>query len=202
MSRKAHFFRQIRESLPYKINFDASNNDHISLTNHLTFSGVFDWEFKFSFSAESSGYAPIFGTNVDQSRVLVSQTNSKIIVNLGDNSSIIYTYPFLFNTTYVLRLRRDSSSDVYMNVNGSSDILLGNRTGTFGAPNASSTYLGRVASRYLTGWIEYANIGGDYDFQLNEGSGSTVTSETNNQTATIQTTQNINYINNTMWEEI
>ena len=182
------------------LNLDAANQDRIELTTHMMYSGVFDWEFKFSFSAESSGFAPVFGTNVAQSRIIVSQTTSRVIINLGDNSILMYSYPFTFNTEHVMRLRRDGSNNVYITLDGNSEVFLGVRTGTWGALAAVITYIGRSEARFLTGEMFYANLGGNDDFQLNEGSGATVTSEIGGSTGTIVTTQDLNYINNVMWE--
>ena len=156
MSSKSHFFRGLKEE--YLINFNSTNNDSIITDVNVVIPGAFNWEIKFSFSSESSSYAGLFG-NVDQSRVIVSSALSRLIVNLGNNSTLLASYPFQFNPDYVLKVRRDLSNDVYYSVDGNSEVLLGNNAGEFGdtVPNQKLN-IGRVANRYLTGRIYYLKM--------------------------------------------
>ncbi len=204
MSRKAHFFRQITQVTPYKLNLDTSNTDHISLNHVPTFPGIFDWKFKFNVTTETSSFAPIIGADTGRSRVQVSFSLGRIQIQLGESSSIVYNYPFTSNTDYTLRIRRDSSDDIYMTVNGGTEILVGNKSGSFGNGTIPATvvYIGRASTRYFGGYIEYVNLGGNDNYQLNEGSGATVNSQIGGNSGTIQTTQDINYINNTMWQQV
>ena len=197
MSSKSHFFRGLKEE--YLINFNSTNNDSIITDVNVVIPGAFNWEIKFSFSSESSSYAGLFG-NVDQSRVIVSSSLSRLIVNLGNNSTLLASYPFQFNTDYVLKVRRDLSNDVYYSVDGNSEVLLGNNAGEFGdtVPNQKLN-IGRVANRYLTGRIYYLKMFDYGNWNMNDGSGFNVQGSDGNN-GTIDTNQDINYVNNVMWK--
>jgi hypothetical protein len=199
MSSKSHFFRQSNSE--YLLNFNKANLDRILTDVNVVIPGDFNWEIKFSFSAEESSYAALFG-NVDQSRVIVSSSLSRLIVNLGNNSILLASYPFLFNTDYVLKIRRDINNDVYYSVNGSNDVLLGNNSGQFGdtVPNQVLN-IGKVGNRYLTGKIYYLKMFNYGNWNMNDGSGFNVKGSDGNN-GTINTTQNINYVNNVMWKNV
>ena len=88
---------------------------------------------------------------------------------------------------------------MFITINEGLEVNIGNRTGTWGN-TFGSTYFGRARTRFLTGKIYYVNLGGDSYYKLNEGSTAIVTSSTGVNTGVITTNQDINYINNTMWE--
>ena len=209
MSNKSHFFRQSSGG-EYLLNFeqDGSLGDYILLNQPLVFNDVFRFEFRFIIKTEFNGYAPVFGHSQGTSsvnRILVSKTNAKTIINIGGSSSgnsLIYNYPFQFETEYVFILERDINDDIYLTINDEPTVLIGNNSNSWaGANPTGETKIGATGQRYLTGQIFYADLGQGNLFLLNEGSGNIVTAENNIQ-GEIKTTKDINYINNVMWEKI
>ena len=203
MGANKFFFSQFRNS-GYLLNFNATNQDYILKNTSVSYSGAFRLEIKFSFSEEDNGYAPIFGISsgtISSNRILVSKTNAKTIINIGGSQNLLSrNYPFQFNTEYVYILERDINGVVFVTINNETSVNLGVLNGTLGGSNLD-TKIGATAQRYLTGHIYYADLGNEILFKLNEGRGSIVTAE-NNAQGEIKTNQDINYINNVMWEKI
>ena len=95
---------------------------------------------------------------------------------------------------------RDASNNLTVTVKNGTPISMGFNNSVLLIEN-----LGRSQARYFDGLYEYFSLTSSTQnivFDLNEGSGATVTSESGNETGTITTTQNLAYINSTVWETI
>jgi len=179
----------------YRLNLDKANTDNIVHDQVVVLSGVFDIFFKFSVRAEDNQFAPLIGGD-GTTRIFISPSRSEIWITFDNGSnSVIGGLSLSLNTEYELRVYRGGDNIVYYELNGGAPTTV--RTTT---SDLTFQYVGRSQTRYFDGYITEANYGGDYNFQLNEGSSAAVNSELGSKTGAITTTQDLTYINNTMWE--
>jgi len=183
-----------------KLLLNSVSDDHIVLTNPVTYSGAFYVEFDVFITSEPvSNFAALCsgGTvgELNRCRFLVSPSQNRIFVGIDEVSNDSFTTQLEFNTNYAIRLIRDGSNNVSVTVNGGIPQSLGNLTGDFIVDKLFK------ADDYSTikafnGSVASIDLNGDV-FELS-GPGNTITSS-NSTTGVITTTQDINYINDTVW---
>lgn len=171
-------------SLNCILNLNATYDEYLTLPTELSYSAEFYLTFKFSFSAESSSYVPICSSTL--TRILVSKTNNKILINIGGSTSeyiIEHPYSFLLNTEYKLDVFRNSINEVYFIINNGVAVLIGTKSGLF-----NINWIGRGATtRRLTGYIKGFILDGS-TWSLSEQTGTTATSD-DSKIATLNTTR-------------
>lgn len=174
---------------------NSDNVDYISIPTQ-NFSAEFDFEITTQSAIEDSSYVPVFGHSSVGSRILLSGITDKIAMNIGGGALIqkdgLTGYDLTAKTT--TRVYRDSSNDVWIQIDGGTPVLITNNTSTF-----DLSRICRTASREFKGYVHSFRIGTAV-FDLSEQSGNTLTSVDNSLTATIETNSvDPNYINDYVW---
>ncbi len=188
--------------------FDGNNKDYLLRTGSQTL--TLPWSIKFGLqdAAPFSTAAGIFGSN--------SSTTFRTLIYTGSNQirmnqSTLLTSPTLNPLDIVSRgireIYADSGGDIYYKATPTStpEYLFNMNDGT---PTLSLNTLMRCGGGgsdfYTNGYLYYfevTNGGTTETFDLDEGSGNTITGSLGT-VWTITTLQDINYINNTMWIDI
>jgi len=204
MSRSAMFLKNTAVEIPHRLKFNSSNNDLIGTNSLLNgglrvYSGAFYVEAKFEYSSLSSSYAPIFGAlgngGFRSFRVLVGSTTT--LVTMTNNTNLSYSKATSTNTIYTIKIRRDSSDNIWVSYDGGSETNIGSRSGDVGWRCMASG----SNSRYLNGKIYWFDLNGEM-YNCNEGSGNTVSEVTKSLTIETSNVGGLTYINSTMWEII
>lgn len=182
----------------YKVTLDSAFDEYLSLGTPLTFDDDFYVVFTgIVFTAEAAGYAPLCSGTTSDSRIIISQTNSKAIINVGTSTFVEVPYSFMFNTKYRIRLSRINNQLTFQ-VNYESSLSLGFNSNVFEIAN-----VGRGATtRRLTGSLNKVQFGdpinGVNEFRFNEQTGTTSTAQSG-AVLTIQSTGDQTHINNNVW---
>lgn len=177
------------------LNFLSANVDYIKLSQPISYSGEFDFEITTQEAQEDNNYVPLFGDVSVGNRVLVSSNTSKLAMNSGGGSIFYKTGLDLDMTAKTTtRVYRDSSNDIYIQINGGTPVFVINNMSTFILSKVAKTQ-----SREFTGYVHSFRIGTEV-FSLGEQSGNTLTSNSGNLTATIETNGSTTYLNDSIWK--
>ena len=196
MKKKANFLTQGDNDI-FGLRLEKNNTDRVVLDSTITLSpGAFELRMIITIAEESSAFVPLTGDPLSSAhRILLSVTHGQIRFMTS-----ILNYSLALNTRYDMVFIRDASNNLTVTVNNGTPISMGFNNSVLLIEN-----LGRSQARYFDGLYEYFSLTSSTQnivFDLNEGSGATVTSESGNETGTITTTQNLAYINSTVWETI
>lgn len=177
----------------WALTFDKTQIDWIELDSVQTFAGQFDITMVTQGMQEDSSWVPLFGYSNTSNRALISGNTGKFAMNVGSGTlrqKTGITIDMAVKNT--IRVYRDISNDIYLQINGETPINCFNDGGTF-----TLDRFGRTSARELTGII-YSVSYDSTSFAINEGSGSTLTAS-DGSTATINSFVGDSAYIDTMW---
>lgn len=179
---------------------DKDNNEHLS-TTAITYSGEFDFNINMQDAVEENGQVPLFSGG--SFYLLASSSNSNMTLTVGSTFNSAKPFPTLdILQRNDIRVYRDSLNDIYVQLNSDSPVLFFNDAGVI-----TLNKVGGYSSRNFTGRIfNYGLSDGttNEEFQLNEGSGETVTSVSTNISFNINTniSPSPSHVDSNMWKSL
>jgi lysophospholipase L1-like esterase len=148
------------------LNLSDDNNEYIQRTTDISFAGVFDIKATLQSLVQNGTYCPLFAGGSTANRVLLTQSGT-VAVNINGAALVIKTVPNMdisLKNTY--RLYRDSSNNVYFQLDNDTPVFISNNAGAF-----TLRWIGKASSTFkITGIVHNFNINGT-NYNLSEGTG-------------------------------
>lgn len=179
--------------------FDNANVDRLNYQSTKTYSGIFNIQVGIQGLSDVVGEIGLVGASGGSSnRILLDYGNNRVRANIAGGSLLTSgsLSPALDLTgRKIIEIYRDALDDIYIVDGVNPAQYLFTKAGNF-----SVNALMQTGGFGTTGYLWYFNDG-DQEFEFSEGSGATLTSTDTNVSLNILTTQDLNYINNTMWTD-
>lgn len=187
--------RQVKT--PSFLSLEKNNFDYLQNITSFLYTDSFFIEIEFEYDSYDQSFAGVLG-QLFQGNLRLLIDNNRIIINVVGPSNITYNINTSFGQRLLIRLSRNTSNDVFIKVNNNPEVNIANIAGTL-----SFTSIGNVDNkdRLLDGRVYYLNANGD-EFNLEEGSGNTITGSLGGQFEIKTNSTDPNYIDNQIWQQL